>query len=342
MKELSISTAAGALIMALGILINGAAQQILFLQTQASPFLAAVLLVLLAAAAAGYAHDARDGVMYEKHLRDPILSFAAGTWVAGLSVTAAVIANVLPQLRMLVLLLYIAASLLWMGYILLIVRNCLQILQDPDLLNKANGVVLLGCVSTQSIVVAGNSLFGLHFPSGISRILIIAGLGLYAAGMLLIAARYRKVAGIDLAKDWNNTNCIIHGALSITGLASSTTSVFSADFIAAVWVLVLGLFLAVELLEIMRAVQRIRIFGWKKGIFVYSPTQWSRNFTFGMLVAFSVKVPLHKSFLAGNTLCSTLQQSIISAGSVVVIILFLLETALLLQTLIGRTEKAVI
>jgi hypothetical protein len=65
-----------------------------------------------------------------------------------------------------------------------------------------------------------------------------------------------------------------------------------------IWAAALILFLVVEAIEILRAVQRVRTFGWKAGLFSYSVSQWSRNFTFGMFVAFSMYLPVKESFIA--------------------------------------------
>ena len=68
------------------------------------------------------------------------------------------------------------------------------------------------------------------------------------------------------------------------------------------------LLIGVESLEMVRAATRVQKLGWKKGIFTYHISQWSRNFTFGMFYAFTMTMhdnpyylnrfyPFHEEFL---------------------------------------------
>src|SRR5699024_11012246 len=115
---------------------------------------------------------------------------------------------------------------------------------------------------------------------------ILLGIIFYLVSMLMIVKRYWRTTW-TLIDDWTNTNCIIHGALSITGLAMVTTMTFHLNIILYLWWITFILLLIVESLEIIRAIQRVRSYGWKKGIFTYEVTQWSRNFTFGMFFAYT-------------------------------------------------------
>ncbi|MFP5303400.1 hypothetical protein R2R70_19675, partial [Cobetia sp. SIMBA_158] len=45
--------------------------------------------------------------------------------------------------------------------------------------------------------------------------------------------------------------------------------------------------IVVETIEIVRAIIRIKEYGFKQGILTYHITQWARNFTFGMLYFFT-------------------------------------------------------
>ena len=101
-------------------------------------------------------------------------------------------------------------------------------------------------------------------------------------------------------EDWTNTNCIIHGGLSITGLAIVSAEMFQEEILLYYWMLVLVVFCLVEGLEVVRAIKRVQKKGWREGIFSYNVSQWSRNFTFGMFYAFTMALhenPYYKNKL---------------------------------------------
>jgi hypothetical protein len=95
----SLPTAAGAILMSLGIMINGNFQQVTFLRKEVAPFATVVLIALFVFFAGVYIRDAVRGVFYERHLNHPVASFAVGTWVAGISVTVVAIVKELPEVR---------------------------------------------------------------------------------------------------------------------------------------------------------------------------------------------------------------------------------------------------
>jgi len=150
-----------------------------------------------------------------------------------------------------------------------------------------HGVVLLSTVGTQSIIVLLNRVF-FQFPVYFSEAVILLGLVFYLAGIILILKRYWRQKEWTLVNDWTNTNCIIHGALSITGLAIVSTNTFTARFVNYFWIVIFCLLCIVEVIELIRAVKRIKQYGWSKGIFQYNVSQWSRNFTFGMFFTFTL------------------------------------------------------
>ena len=133
--------------------------------------------------------------------------------------------------------------------------------------------------------------------------MILLGVFFYIVSFSLIVRRYAcEGKAIDLDKGWFNTNCIIHGAMSITGLASAVCGVVPANLILLVWLWVISWFVIVEIIEIARAVKRIRLYGFADALLVYDPTQWSRNFTFGMLYAFTLNFDISQSAAANSFL----------------------------------------
>lgn len=324
-RYVPVSTVDGAIVMAFGILLSGALQRFSILSDVAGPYLTTALLVILACLIAGYVRDAFQGTFYERHLQHPIASFATGTWVAAISVAGVTIMEMMPELRGLAVVLFAFNLLLWSGYLLLIARNYWTFLRRGELFAGAHGVLLLACVSTQSIVVAGSSVFGDPFPVTASRVLIGLGLALYAIGAIIIVWRYLRFRPWNLAEHWTNTNCILHGALSITGLACAVSGAAAPSRIVAIWFAVFVLFLLVEGLELLRAIQRVRWYGWKQGLFTYANTQWARNFTFGMWLAFTMNVPELGSM-------EPVRKSVLAIGPYAVILLFVFEAALFLRS----------
>ncbi|WP_124221870.1 hypothetical protein [Aquisalibacillus elongatus] len=113
--------------------------------------------------------------------------------------------------------------------------------------------------------------------------------------MYLLIKRFVSTE-LTLIDDWKNTNCIIHGALSINGLAALTSNLFATNVMHYFWFFVLGLLVAVGGLEVLRAYKRVKTHGFKRGIWVYHTSQWSRNFTFGMFFAFSLALTVNSNY----------------------------------------------
>lgn len=153
--------------------------------------------------------------------------------------------------------------------------------------------------------------------------MIILGIGLYIIGFVLIVNRYAHIREWSIADDWQNTNCIIHGAMSITGLASCLSGAVSPNLVFLIWIWVLSWFIIVETIELMRGVVRIKVYGAVKGIGTHHMTQWSRNFTFGMLYAFTLNFDLSQTALSHQAMVSTIYDFILTYGAWVVLILLL-------------------
>jgi len=62
------------------------------------------------------------------------------------------------------------------------------------------------------------------------------------------------------------------------------------------------------LVEIARAMKRTRLYGFAEGLLIYDPTQWSRNFTFGMLYAFTLNFDLAGTQRQAHFFCSSTER----------------------------------
>lgn len=334
------STGDGAIIMAAGIMLIGALKKFPFLAKVIGPYLVLVLLLLVLWLSSDYILDFLKGSFYIRHLQHPINSFSVGTWVAALSVTALSIITWLPAVKPLARFLFTLNCFLGVAYLSLLFRNYSYVFQKPGIIRKANGVVLLGCVASQSIVIAGNNLW-VKFPSLVSLCLIILGILLYIGGILIIAGRYQYEKHEKILKNWPNTNTIIHGAISITGLATATSFPAYINLITSIWIFSFILLVCIEVTELRRAFLLIKMKGLKEGILTYQTTQWSRNFTIGMFFTFTAKLKLNGSFLRQNDFFHKVHHFIMSWGRYAVIVLFLIELGIAFIQHINSNKKLI-
>lgn len=280
-------TAAGAIVMAAGIFGLASFQAIPLLPASAMQPFAIGLLVVWGCIAASYAVCGLQGRM-ATHTAAPMDGLAVGTWVAGTAVMARMILQGVPGWRGAALALALVALALWLWYLGIALRGFRAVMASPARL-RVTGRILLSTVSTQSLALLAWHLWpGADWLRAPVAGLIVLGYLFYAAGFALIVQRYLRERQWTLADDWDNTNCILHGAMSISGLAIAYTGVLPEWLGIATWLYVLVVLIAVEAVEIARMVQRIGRYGLHRGVFTYHVSQWSRNFTFGMFYAFTL------------------------------------------------------
>ncbi|MGJ9458770.1 hypothetical protein [Oceanobacillus sp. CF4.6] len=283
-----INPASGAIVMALGIFLYGTIEAFPFLDQALGEVLTVGLtiigIVIYTALIRQFFHK---GFLFP-FLNNPVNSFVMGAWIAGISVLCNVIAKYFPELDAVLQVIAMINTFLWLLFLVCCIYNFKQLWGKPTK-HSIHGVVLLSTVSTQSIVIVWIEQFS-FLSSGLVISVISLGLLFYLCGTLLIWIRYSNQKNWSLTEDWTNTNCIIHGALSITGLAIVLSKVMSPLFIMFFWLFVFILLIIIEAIEITRAIKRVKEFGWEKGIFTYNISQWSRNFTFGMFYAFTMTI----------------------------------------------------
>ncbi|EQB34700.1 MULTISPECIES: TDT family transporter [Virgibacillus] len=336
-KNIIINPSSGAIIMALGIF--------LFVTIDAFPFLENIKLffVFIFLYIGMLIYTLITIQLFHKDflislLINPVNSFVIGTWIAGISVLSNVIMKYLPEFHRFVQGIVCVNTLLWLGFLLICLYNFKRLYKKSQKY-PVHGIILLSTVATQSMVLSWLPFFQ-QIPIKLIKIIIMIGLLFYGLGILLIIFRYSR-NNWSLLDDWTNTNCIIHGALSITGLAIVSSHLLSADLILIFWLLVFILFLLVESIEIVRGIKRVSNLGWKKGIFTYNVSQWSRNFTFGMFYAFTFKI--HSNIDYKSTL-ESLHEIILSFWNWTVLLILVIEIGIWFRSyFIDRnkiTEKA--
>ncbi|GLB60090.1 hypothetical protein [Cytobacillus sp. NCCP-133] len=319
-KKIHISTAAMAAVMALGIVTHGVLLNVLAV-SGFGRLLSIVDIGLWLAFLLSIAASILKGEFRKIHYANPINRFGIGTWVAGSSICGILIYKQFGG--------GVAASAvavlnagLWLCYMAISLRSFIEI-HRSGMLQRVHGILLLTTVSTQSLILLFNTVFE-HVPVYFNAGMMIIGLSFYLVSSWFILKRY-TAAHWDIADDWNNTNCILHGALSISGLAMMKSAIVSDQFVAVIWLGTFLLFLIVEIIEGYRLAKRIRMYGVRSGVFTYNVTQWSRIFTFAMFFTFT-------AFLKVPALFS-IQQTIIHIGIWIILVLLIIELVLSIQVL---------
>jgi hypothetical protein len=287
-RSRNLPTASGAVVMAIGIFALAALQRMPFPARLATQFIALEMLIVWTYLALHYAACAVQGTLH-RYSGDPVQSFAIGTWVAGTAVVAVLVHQGLPHWHAAAAALALFAVLLWLWYLALVARRLWALIVGRARVG-ATGTILLSTVSTQSIVILTVLLDPRQVPRGAWAVLITLGYLLYVTGLVLIVRHYLRTRGLRLADDWDTTNCIGHGAMSISGLAALVSGTIPVPWIVLTWLWAAAMFVLVESIEIARGGVRIQAYGWRKGVLTYHVSQWARNFTFGMFYAFTLSL----------------------------------------------------
>lgn len=317
--------ASGAIVMATGIVALGALQRLAPATVGPLTIEMAVVWLYLAIAAV---RSWRNGALL-RTLTLPGESFALGTWVAGSSVLSQGLEVAGGVWRVGAGLLGVLAVLLWIWFLWVVAKRSGFLLRAPAG-QHVTGQILLLTVATQAVaLVAAAAAWVPHF---LLTALILLGILFYLSALPLLGRRYLRLGAWSLAQDWADANCIIHGAASITGLAAVTASALPSIWIGRIWVWAVAMFVVVESLEVMRALVRVRLYGWRMGLFHYHVGQWTRVFTFGMFYAFTLHLPA--ADLSGTRL--TLHDFILVYGPWPVLGLLLLQYLLLAGRLLPR------
>lgn len=334
-----LPVAAPAAVMAVGIFALGPLPQLPFPGRQVGQLITLELLIVGAYMGGVFGASFLRGT-HARYTKDPLACFAIGTWVAGLVVLERLVAAYLPPGWGYLLPVFgVLAATTWCGYMWITARSYPALLESATR-RHVTGRILLTTVSVQAIVILGAGLPAGQVPQWLNTSLIILGLVLYMAGAALIAWRYLSNSGWTLAAHWDNTNCILHGALSISGLAAVVTRALPGLAIELIWIFAACMLIAVEAVEAVRAWFRVVEYGWRYGVFTYHVSQWSRNFTFGMFYTFTLA--LWSASSSGNarfTWLAPLQDAVISWGQYVVLLFLLVEVALFLLYVLGARRR---
>jgi hypothetical protein len=324
--------AAGAIVMAIGVFGAGALQRMPDAAGDLTKAVAVIVALVWAAIFAAIVLRAFcEGTV--THTASLVGGFAVGTWVAASAAVARMAMLAAPAELWLAKGALIVGAALWAWFIPRALRNIARLFVLLEI--PANGLVLLSTVATQAVALMTLRLFGAT-PAFRSLALALMALGAacYPLGVFLVLRRYARSADWRLASDWDDSNCILHGALSITGLTASVSGRFDAAVITGLWICTGVLFLVVESIELARVVARLRLFGWRRGLLVYDVSQWARNFTFGMFYAFTLGFAERFDLAGRHPLLEAARRLVLDFGQYIVLLLLLAELLLMLRALL--------
>src|SRR5690625_4775355 len=254
-----IAPASGAIIMANGIFLIGAVEAFPFLNNLAGKWFAFILLItwIVIYKKLSVQFFYRDFLI--PFIKHPVNSFAIGTWIAGVSVLCNVFIKYFPGILIVTQVIAIFNTFLFLFFLVNIFHNFKQLIFDHRDY-PVHGILLISPVGTRSIIVLLNivlfqlttifsvlfifllfvvsmvGLFQLH--SFLLALVIILGLVALMFVLLFILRRYRIQKCRTLIDAWENTYCIIHGALSITLLALVSSNVFISPFVTVLWLVI--------------------------------------------------------------------------------------------------------
>ncbi len=327
-KSSSCQTAVGSIVMAIGIAGFDVLPQLQFVTPLVRQLIILELFIIgLYLICFFIKHTIEGG--FNLFTARAINQFGIGTWVAGSSILAILFLQELPLWHSVIWAWALCALIIWPIYIGISFINLRHIFFKKIKLHTGN--ILLLTVSTQALALITHRLFAP--PLLITQLLIILGYLFYITGIIIIGKHLISCSKKRSFLGWSNGNSIIHGALSISGLASTDTQAFDAKVILSTWILATGLLFFVEGMGLIKMYYRIKIAGFIEGIFVYNLSQWTRIFTLGMYYSFSLA--LYKQ----NGYTNFIIDNVVMYGKYIVLIILLFEIFIFLQDKLSKMTR---
>ncbi|MGM7719900.1 hypothetical protein [Metabacillus sp. Hm71] len=279
-----IEASSGSIIMAIGIFLVGAIQQFSVLNKTLGNYCTYLIILIWFLLLVTFFRSILKPDYRHSLMENPITFFGAGTWIASTSVIGNLAIHRFPGSLHSVEMIFLLNLIMWSVFIAISIHQFRRIIIN-GCISHTHGVLLLSTVSTQSMASLMSNLHSQIIPNVLIDTFIFIGIAFYLFCFLLLFKRFFD--NYTNIHEWKNTDCIIHGAVSITGLSMTVSGHFSVSILTFVWYTAFTLFLIVESFELIRGFMRIKTYGVVKGIFTYHQSQWSRNFTFGMFYLFT-------------------------------------------------------
>jgi hypothetical protein len=319
----STTSAAGA-VMALGIFVLSVlpylpADFLLF-----RPYLTLELIIIWLFIAESYlqCYLQKHFYIHTRHIQNRI---NMGTWVVSTAILSLVWLKSFPEVEEISLLLAFVAFGIWIEYMRIMLGDLNVIARNPVSL-KLNGNIFLLTVSTQSIAILTSTILHDWLPVAIMVILILLGYFYYGVCLILSMRHYLQLRLRHVVLEWAHSNSMLHGALSISGIACIRAGVVDNTVIISTWIAAVLLFILVESIAFLRLLFNIHKKGFQAAVWKYDISQWSRSFTYGLFYAFTILIERVQPIA-----WKPVTFFIIQYGKYVVLLLLLIEVTLFFQ-----------
>ncbi len=209
-----------------------------------------------------------------------------GCWVAATAVTGLLLEEADPLLYGCIIMLAFASTTLWVVHLKLI---------NPDLLHPhvgrpATGLKLLPAVGTLMLLLLAIELFHDDMPAWMDALMLIVSAGLLLYGLIAVVTFWFRARSKRLIVTWSNSNALIYGSFACFGLLAIATGLVNSACLLTWWCITASVWFVLTTIDLTRACLRVEAVGWRRGLWVYSSTQWYRFFSCVMMVAFSHEI----------------------------------------------------
>lgn len=223
----------------------------------------------------------------ELYLQKISYELALGTWIVGISLIVLLLNQVDRTLIGFVALLSVIAFSLF-AYYLLIIYKWLRTFFGNSVQLQATGLVLIPALSVQAMTLLLSELFHEELPTLVYEIFISFGLVLYLIGLIFLIRYFAFARKNRIVLSWVNENSLIHGVLSLTGIAMINALNFPDWSIYYLWYLTFTVFLTLAVISCLRLSARFKYKKYEDAIGIYHNSQWYRVFSFAAFYTFSI------------------------------------------------------
>jgi len=217
-------------------------------------------------------------IFIQKHAAASVNRFTMGTWVAGNSIMIVLTHYMFGFHHAWISFFAIANVLVWLCFIFLSIYTFGKGITEWKE-TTLHGNLFLTTVSTQSVAILLLTIFP-QVSLALIVMIIIFGLLFYLISFVFITTHFSF-------SNWNATNCIFHGALSISGLTILFADLLSMQSLVTLWLITLTTFIIIEILEITVFIKLVTRNNPFQVILSSNISHWSRLFTFCMFFTFT-------------------------------------------------------
>lgn len=331
-KNAHCQAAMGSIVMALGIITFDVLPQFQWMPHLIRQLMVMEILIIALYLVCFFVQRAIE-IQFNIFTTNAVNQFGIGTWIAGSSILVILFLQQYPYWHIVIWSFSFCALFFWPIYLIISFRNLWHIFSKKIKLHTGN--LLLLTVSTQAVALLTHALFANKLPILMTQAFIFLGYIFYIIGITILGKYLISHQKKRLILGWSNGYSIMHGALSISGLASITTHSMNNKVILSTWILATMVFFCIESLSLTKLYYRIKIKGLVLGMLIYNLSQWTRIFTFGMYYSFSLA--LFKQHL--NT--KFLLHHVVTYGKYVVLVLLLFEVFIFLQDKLSNRKTKI-